>query len=56
MTGMPEGLRPCDSAEPEAPQARVDMRTAAFALAISRVGKAAMSRIHVGADLGFGEQ
>jgi glutamate dehydrogenase (NAD(P)+) len=33
---------------------QVDMRTAAFALAIRRVGKAAMSRTHINADLGFG--
>jgi glutamate dehydrogenase (NAD(P)+) len=37
-------------------QEQVDMRTAAFALAIRRVGRAALSRIQVNADLGFGVQ
>jgi glutamate dehydrogenase (NAD(P)+) len=40
----------CDTAQQE----QVDMRTAAFALAIRRVGRAALSRVHVNADLGFG--
>ena len=31
----------------------IDMRTAAFVLAIKRVGKAALARIHVGVDLPF---
>ncbi len=33
---------------------QIDMRTAAFALAIRRVGDAALARTHVNADLGFG--
>jgi glutamate dehydrogenase (NAD(P)+) len=37
-----------------AEQEHVDMRTAAFVLAIRRVGKAALSRVHVNADLGLG--
>jgi len=37
-----------------AQQEQIDMRTAAFALAIRRVGEAALSRTHVNADLGFG--
>ena len=37
-----------------AQQKQVDMRTAAFALAIRRVGEAALARTHVNADLGFG--
>jgi glutamate dehydrogenase (NAD(P)+) len=37
-----------------AQQKQVDMRTAAFVLAIRRVGEAALSRTHVNADLGFG--
>ena len=41
----------CDMAQQE----QVDMRTAAFALAIRRVGRATMARIHVNADLGFSE-
>jgi glutamate dehydrogenase (NAD(P)+) len=37
-----------------AQQEQVDMRTAAFVLAIRRVAKAALSRTHVSADLGLG--
>jgi glutamate dehydrogenase (NAD(P)+) len=37
-----------------AQQEQVDMRTAAFALAIRRVGAAALARTHINADLGFG--
>jgi glutamate dehydrogenase/leucine dehydrogenase len=32
---------------------RIDMRTAAFVLAIRRVGKAALARVHVGQELPF---
>jgi len=39
-----------------AQQEKVDMRTGAFILAIRRVARAALSRIHVDTDLGFGEQ
>ena len=42
----------CDTAQQE----QVDMRTAAFALAIRRVGRAALSRIHINTDLGFDVQ
>ena len=35
---------------------KVDMRTAAFILAIRRVARAALSRIHIDADIGFNEQ
>ncbi len=31
----------------------IDMRTAAFVLAIRRVGRAAMSRVHIKADVSF---
>jgi glutamate dehydrogenase/leucine dehydrogenase len=31
----------------------IDMRTAAFVLAIRRVGKAALARVHVGKELPF---
>jgi glutamate dehydrogenase/leucine dehydrogenase len=31
----------------------VDMRTAAFVLAIRRVGKAALARVHIKTDLPF---
>jgi len=37
-----------------AQQKQIDMRTAAFALAIRRVGEAALARTHVNADLGLG--
>jgi glutamate dehydrogenase (NAD(P)+) len=37
-----------------AQQEQIDMRTAAFVLAIRRVGKAALSRVQVNADLGLG--
>ena len=37
-----------------AQQEQIDMRTAAFALAIRRVGRAALSRTHVNANLGLG--
>ena len=42
----------CDMAHQE----QVDMRTAAFALAIRRVGRAALARTLVNADLGLGVQ
>jgi glutamate dehydrogenase (NAD(P)+) len=42
----------CDTAQQE----QVDMRTAAFALAIRRVGRAALSRTHINTDLGFDVQ
>ena len=37
-----------------AQQEQVDMRTAAFALAIRRVGAATLARTHINSDLGFG--
>jgi glutamate dehydrogenase (NAD(P)+) len=37
-----------------AQQEQIDMRTAAFVLAIRRVGKAALSRVYVNADYGLG--
>jgi glutamate dehydrogenase (NAD(P)+) len=40
----------CETAQQE----QVDMRTAAFVLAIRRVGRAALSRTYVSADLGLG--
>ena len=39
-----------------AQQEQVDMRTAAFVLAIRRVGKAALSRVYISTDLGLGTQ
>ena len=39
----------CETAQKE----QVDMRTAAFILAIRRVGKAALSRVHLNTDLGL---
>ncbi len=39
-----------------AQQEQVDMRTAAFVLAIRRVGKAALSRVYISNDLGLGTQ
>jgi len=39
-----------------AQEEQVDMRTAAFILAIRRVARAALSRVHVDADLGFGDE
>jgi len=38
-----------------AQQEQVDMRTAAFVLAIRRVARAALSRVHINADLGFSD-
>jgi glutamate dehydrogenase (NAD(P)+) len=37
-----------------AEEKKIDMRTAVFVLAVQRVARAAMSRIQVNTDLGFG--